>query len=101
MPTTATKVQNKKFSHWIGTDNEERMHYNNPRHSKSYVNTGQPPPSVTKCNFHGTKLLLCIWYDHEDVIYCKLINRHKTVIEYRYQLHYIGLSCALQDPGKS
>ncbi|GBO99330.1 Mariner Mos1 transposase [Eumeta japonica] len=67
-----------------------------PEAGKSWVNPGQPSTSVAKQNIHGSKLLLCIWWD-QRVIYYELLKPNETITGDRYRLQLIRLSHALKE----
>ena len=70
---------NMKKSARIVTGDEKWIHYDNPKRRKSWVKPGEPSTSVAKPNIHGSKLLVCIWWDQKGVIYYELLKPHETV----------------------
>ncbi|GBP66273.1 Mariner Mos1 transposase [Eumeta japonica] len=74
-----------------------KIHYDNPKRRKSWVKPGQPSTSVAKQNIHGSKLLLCIWWDQRGVIYYELLKPNETITGDRYRLQLIRLSRALKE----
>ncbi|GBL73280.1 Mariner Mos1 transposase [Araneus ventricosus] len=55
--------------------------------------------SSAKPNIYGSKLLLCICWDHLGVVYYELLKPNGTITGYRYQLQLIRLSRALREKG--
>ncbi|GBP65346.1 Mariner Mos1 transposase [Eumeta japonica] len=52
---------------------------------------------VAKQNIHGSKLLLCIWWDQRGVIYYEHLKPNETITGDRYRLQLIHLSRALKE----
>ncbi|VVC42845.1 Transposase, type 1 [Cinara cedri] len=46
---------------------------------KSWVNPGEPSTSTPKRNIHGHKVLLCIWWDQQSIVYYELLKPSETV----------------------
>ena len=64
------RQRRKGFLHRILTGDEKWIHYENPKQPKAWVRPGEPGPSRPKQNIHGSKVMLCIWWDQKGVIYC-------------------------------
>ena len=56
---------------------------------------GEPGPSTPKRNIHASKIMLCIWWDQRDIIYCELLKPSETITGDRLQL--IRLNQALKE----
>ena len=61
------RQQRKDFLHRIVTGYEKWIFYDHPKKKKYYAKPGQPLPSTStltpKPNIHGSKIMLCIWYE--------------------------------------
>lgn len=78
--------QKKKSFLWrIVTGDEKWIYYDNPKRKKSWVSPGEPSTSTPKRN----KVMLCIWWDQQGVVYYELLKPGETVTgdRYRQQLH--------------
>ena len=53
--------------------------------------------STAKPNIHGSKVMLCIWWDQLDVVYYKLLKPTETITGDRYRMQLMRLSRALKD----
>ena len=91
------RQKRKGFLHRIVTGDEKWIHYDNPKRKKSYVKPGQPSTSTPKPNIHGSKLMLCIWWDQLGVVYYELLKPNETITGDRYRLQLMRLSRALKD----
>ena len=58
---------------------------------------GQPSTSTAKPNIHGSKLMLCIWWDQLGILYYELLQPNETITGDRYRLQMMRLSRALKE----
>ena len=84
------------FLHRIVTGDENWIHYDNPKRTKSWAKPGHASTSTAKSNIHGKKLMLCIWWDHLRVIYYELLKPNENITAERYQQQLMQLSQALK-----
>ena len=73
------RQKRKGFLHRIVTDDKKWIHYDNPNHRKLWGKPSHASTSSAKPNSHGSKLLLCIWWDQQCVIYYELLKTNKTI----------------------
>ena len=79
------------------TGDEKWIHYDNPKRRKSWVKPGQAVASTPKRNIHGSKLLLCIWWDQLGVVYYELLQPNQTITGDLYRRQLMRLSRALKE----
>jgi len=83
------RQQRKGFLHWIVTEDEKWIFYNNPKKKKYYAKPGQSLPSIStstpRSNIHGSKSMLCIW-DQKDLAYYELLKPGDSITSDRYRL---------------
>lgn len=91
------RQKRKGFLHRIVTGDEKWIRYDNPKRRKAWVKPGEPSTSTAKPNIHGSKLMLCIWWDQLGVIYYELLKPNETITADRYRRQLIKLSQALKD----
>lgn len=91
------RQKRKGFLHRIVTGDEKWIHYDNPKRRKSWGKPGHASTSSAKPNIHGSKLLLCIWWDQQGVIYYELLKTNETITGDRYRLQLMRLSRALKE----
>jgi predicted transcriptional regulator len=90
--------QNRKgFLHRIVTGVEKWIRHDNPKRKKSWVRPGTPSTPIPKPNIHGSKLMFCIWWDQQGVVYYELLKPNETITGERYRLQLMRLSRALKD----
>ena len=58
---------------------------------------GHASSSTPKRNIHGSKLMLCIWWDQLGVIYYELLKPNETITGNLYRLQLMRLSRALRE----
>lgn len=93
--------QEKKSFLWrIVTGDEKWVYYDNPKRKKSWVSPGQPSIATPKRNIHGQKVLLCIWWDQQGVVYYELLKPNETVTgeHYKQQLQRLSENLVQKRP---
>lgn len=90
------RQKRKGFLHRIVTGDEKWIHYDNPKRRKVWGKPGQASTSLAKPNIHGSKLLLCIWWDQLGVVYYELLKPNETITGDRYRKQLMQLSRALK-----
>ena len=91
------RQERKGFLHRIITGDEKWIHYDNPKRKLAWVKPGEPGPSTPKRNIHGSKVMLCIWWDMRGVVYYELLKPSETINSQRYRLQLIRLKQAIQE----
>jgi len=61
------------------TGDEKWVHYDNPKRRKSWGVPGYASTSTAKSNIHGSKVMLCIWWDQLGVVYYELLKPTETI----------------------
>lgn len=64
---------------------------------QSEKNPGHTPTSTAKPNIHGSKVMLCIWWDQKGVIYYELLKSGQTITADLYRTQLIRLKRALAE----
>nr|KAF6378822.1 hypothetical protein mMyoMyo1_009719 [Myotis myotis] len=77
------------------TGDEKWIYFENPKHTKSWVDPGQPSTSTARPNRFGKKTMLCIWWDLEGVVYYELLKPGETINTDHYQQQIIILNHTL------
>ena len=90
------RQKRKSFLHRIVTGDEKWIHYDNPKRPKAWVRPGEAGPSKPKQNIHGSKVMLCIWWDQKGVVYYELLKPSETITGDRYRQQLIELNRALK-----
>ena len=85
----------KSFLHRIVTEDEKWIHFDNTKRKKSYVKPGQPSTSTAKPNTHGTKVMLCIWWDQKEPLYNELLKSGQTTTGDLFRTQLIRLKRAI------
>lgn len=87
----------KGFLHRIVTGDEKWIKMENPKRKRSWGYPGHASTSTAKPNIHGSKLMLCIWWDQLGIIYYELLQPNETITGDRYRLQLMRLSRALKE----
>jgi len=88
-------MQKKSFLWRIVTGDKKWIYFDNPKRKRSWVDPGQPSTSTPKQNIHGHKIILCIWWDMQSVVYYELLRPNESITGDRYQLQLNCLNEAL------
>lgn len=91
------RQKRKGFLHRIVTGDEKWIRYDNPKRKKSYGYPGHASTSTAKPNIHGSKLMLCIWWDQMGVVYYELLKPNETITGDLYRTQLMRLSRALKE----
>ena len=65
--------------HHIVAGDEKWIYYDNPKRRKSWGKPGHASTSPAKLNIHGSKLLLCIWWNQQGLAYYELLKRNEII----------------------
>nr|KAF6349106.1 hypothetical protein mMyoMyo1_011662 [Myotis myotis] len=84
--------ERKSFLHRIVTGDEKWIYFENPKHTKSWVDPGQPSTWTARPNRFGKKTMLCVWWDQEGVVYYELLKPGETIYSDRCQQQIINLN---------
>lgn len=87
----------KQFLYRIVTCDEKWIYLENPKRKKSWVDPGQPSTSTAKPNRFGKKVMLCVWWDQDGIIYYELLKPGETVDAHRYHQQLIKLHRAIRE----
>nr|KAF6378768.1 hypothetical protein mMyoMyo1_009678 [Myotis myotis] len=85
----------KSFLHQIVTGNEKLIYFENPKCTKSWVDSGQPSTLTARPNRFGKKTMLCVWWDQEGVVYYELLKPGETINTDHYRQQISNLNYAL------
>jgi len=101
LQTADSKTTEKKFFASVVTGDEKWIFYDNPKKKKYYAKPSQSLPltstSTPQPNIHGSKIMLCIWWDQKGLVYYELLKPGDSITGDRYQLQLIHLSHALRE----
>lgn len=89
------RQKRKCFLHRIITGDEKWIRYDNPKRRPAWVMPGEAGPSTPKRNIHGSKVMLCIWWDMKGVVYYELLHPNETITGARYRTQLMRLKKAL------
>jgi len=84
--------KNRRFLNRIITGDEKWILYDNPKRKRSWVDANEPGPSVPRRDIHSKKVMLCVWWDMEGVLYYELLKPGETVTAERYAQQLTRLS---------
>ena len=79
-----TRHKRKSFLPNIVTGDEKWLFYDNPQRKKQWLDPGEAARPTPKRNVHGKKVMLCIWWDQQGVLYYEVLQPNETVTGERY-----------------
>ena len=91
------RQKRKGFLHRIVTGDEKWIYYSNPKRKKSWVKPGEAAASTPKRNIHGSKLMLCIWWDQLGIVYYELLQPNQTITGDLYRRQLMRLSRTMKE----
>ena len=62
---------------------------------------GEPDLSTPKCNIYAQKVILCIWWNQESMVYNELLKPDETITAVHYKQQLMKLNQALITSGQS
>lgn len=88
----STSGHKERFLYKIVTGDEKWCLYVNPKHRKEWTAPGDTPKPRVKQDLHPKKIMICVWWDCEGVIYWEILERNQTIDKERYlaQLHRVN-----------
>lgn len=91
------RQKRKGFLHRIVTGDEKWVRYDNPKRRATYGYPGHASSSTARPNIHGAKVMLCIWWDQQGVVYYELLQPNETITGDVYRRQLMRLSRALRE----
>ena len=74
---------------------EKWILYNNVEWKRSWGKQNEPPPTTPKASLHPKKVMLCIWWDWNGVLYYELLQENQTINYNKYCSQLDQLKAAL------
>jgi histone-lysine N-methyltransferase SETMAR len=85
----------KSFLHRIITGDEKWILFDTPKRQKSWVKPGTASKTTVRPNRFGKKIMLCVWWDQDGIVYYELLKPGETVNTVRYKDQLMSLQRAL------
>ena len=89
------KKKGDAFLERIVTGDEKWILYDNPVRSRSWRPRGEAPKVRPRAELHPVKVLLCIWWDCQGVVYYELLRQGETINAKKYCEYLEKLAVAL------
>ena len=68
-----------------------------PRRKNTTLSPVNRSTSTSQPNIHGSKIMLCIWWNQKGLVYYELLKPDDSITGVRYRLQLIRLSRALRE----
>jgi len=97
--TCLALLSRRRHFHWLQdiiTGDETWVLYVNHSRKKQWIDADETPAKVPKVDLYPRKVMLCIWWDSEGVIYYELLPDNTTVNSDLYCQQLNNLACALK-----
>lgn len=91
------KNETEPFLDKLITGDEKWVLYVNVQRKGQWLSKGQKPQSTAKPGLHPQKVLLCIWWDRNGVIYYELLDEGQTITAKLYCDQLDRLHKAIKD----
>ena len=89
--------ENVLFFKQIVTGDEKWTLYNNVKRKRSWGKWNDPPPTTPKAGFHPKKVMLCIWWDWNGILYYELLLENQMINSNKYCSQLDQLKAALDE----
>lgn len=89
--------KSESFLKRLVTGDEKWVVYNNIKHKKSWSKPGESSQTVAKRELHPQKVLLCIWWDWQGMVYYELLPQGETIDSIKYCSQLSKLKRAIKD----
>lgn len=66
------------------TGDEKWIVFDNPKRKRSWQKRNEAPKTIAKAGLHSKKVMLCIWWDWQGVIYYELLPQGQTLNSIKY-----------------
>ena len=95
-----TRLRNGPFLTRIVTGDEKWILYSNPHRSRQWLSVNQQPVPTPKPTLTLKKVLLCVWWDSNGIIYYELLQPGETItaVIYCQQLQRLNVELLKKRP---
>ena len=66
------------------TGKEKWILYNNVEWKGSWGKRKEPPPTIPNASLHPKKVMLCMWWNWKEVLYCELLLEKQIISSKNY-----------------
>ncbi|CAO4381978.1 unnamed protein product [Caenorhabditis nigoni] len=86
-----SRAKRSGFLDSIVTGDEKWIRYDNTTKKREWLSVGEHPKPTPKPDLHGKKVMLCVWWNSEGVVYFEILDSCQTVTAdlYRHQLDHV------------
>jgi histone-lysine N-methyltransferase SETMAR len=73
------------FLNWIVTGDEKWILYQNVQRKREWSQRGKTPSNTARAGLHPKKIMICVWWDVQGIIYYELLPPNQTINAEKYQ----------------